>query len=548
MTKQSKAVVISAGLALAGVLVILVATRFGVGVEPDSTIYFDAARNLASGGGLVVISGTNSELVPLTHYPPLYSSLLALPAARGVLVETTARWLNAILFGANILLVGISIGFCVRNSFWLPLIGSFLMLTAPDVLAIHSVAMSEPLYLVLTSAGLLSLGSYLQNQRRRFLLLASIAIAVSCLTRYVGVAGVATGVIALLFLNRDEGEGAWLASSFRGQIFRRKVVDALMFAAVSFMPFVLWSIRNHLASGGVSDRQVAFHPVKFQQIVSAFSTAAQWLLLGKVRGDIRFLGFIVEILALASLTIYLMRNRGTSGASGTPPEAFGQRPRRREEVRSKLPPLLVIFIIAYLALLVLTITFLETDNVLDSRSLLPVHVAALALVPCFARSLYQRAESRSLRIVFVVLAVLLAGSYTFRGARWFVRVKADGQGYASRAWKESPTIAAIQKLPSGIAIYSNGVDAIYYLTGRRSIYIPARIIHGSGRANQNYESEVEKMTNDIRGHNAVLVYFRTLPERWFLPAESELSSRLPLDVRSFSDGSIFRINTPEPAR
>jgi hypothetical protein len=544
--KKPKAVVIIAGLALAGVLVILVATRFGIGVEPDSTIYFDAARNLASGDGLVVISGSNSQLAPLTHYPPLYSSLLALAAARGVPVETTARWLNAILLGANIFLVGISIGFCVRTSFWLPLIGAFLMLTAPDVLAIHSVAMSEPLYLVLTSAGLLSLGSYLQNQRRRFLLLASIAIAVSCLTRYVGVAGVATGVIALLFLSRDEG--VWFAFSFSGQVFRRKVVDTLIFAAVSFMPFMLWSIRNHLASGGVSDRQVAFHPVKFQQIVAAFSAAAQWLLLGKVRGDIRFLGFIVEILALASLTIYLMMNRRTSGASGTPPEAFGQRPRHREEVRAKLPLLLVIFIIAYVALLVFTITFLETDNVLDSRSLLPVHVAALVLVPCLARSLYQRAESRSLRIVFVAFAVLLAASYSFRGARWLAHVKADGQGYASRAWKESPTIAAIQKLPTGIAIYSNGVDAIYYLTGRRAIYIPARIIHGTGRPNQNYDSEVEKMTNDMRERNGVLVYFHTLPERWFLPAESDLRSRLALDVHSLSDGSIFRINTSAPAR
>ncbi|HXM33670.1 MAG TPA: hypothetical protein VN920_00650 [Pyrinomonadaceae bacterium] len=537
MTKQSKAHSIVVGLALAGVLVMLLATRFGIGVLPDSTVYFDAGRNLANGRGLVVISGTGVELIPLTHYPPLYSTLLALTSPGGATVETSARWLNVILFGGNILLVGISIAFCDRNSFWLPLIGSFLTLTAPDVLAMHAVAMTEPLYLALTFGGLLSLAAYQQNQRRGFLFLAAILIGLAFLARYVGIAAVVTGLVALLFLGRNESGRTSFGFSFRGEIFRRRVVDTLIFAAVSCGPVALWSIRNRLATGGASDRQLAFHPVKFQQIVSAFSTAAQWLLLGKVRVDTRFLAFTIEILVLASLAIYLMRKgRQSKGNSA--------------EGRTKLPHLLIIFMIVYVAVLIFTITFFENDNVLDGRSLLPVHFALLVLIPCVAKALYCRVpKSISVHIAFVVLILLLAGSYTFRGVRWLVRAQADGQGYASRPWKESPTIAQIRKLPSGIPIYSNGVDAICYLTGRRSLDIPAKIIHGTGQPNPRYEAELKKMSDDLRRHNGVLVYFNTLPERWFLPLEGELKSQLPLTGRAITpDGSLFEVSPNSESR
>lgn len=523
-----------AGLAFAGVLVMLYATRAGIGVTPDSTVYFDAAHNLASGKGLVAISGAGPELIPLTHYPPLYSSILALTLSSGATGETAARWLNAILFGANIFLVGISIAFSARNSFWFPVSGAILTLVAPDVLAIHSVALTEPLYLLLTLGGLLSLGVYFQNQRRRFLLAGSILIALSFLTRYVGIATVATGVFALLLLNAKESkpEAVRPTSLFKVEFLRRKIFDTLIFLCVSCLPVALWSLRNRAVAGGASDRQLAFHPVKLRQIVSAFSTAAQWLLLGKVRLDVRFLAFIVEFLVLASLTIYFMKKgRKTLGRS-------------EDESQSKLPHLLVIFVISYVAVLIGTITFFETDNVLDSRSLLPVHFAGLVLVPCLGWLGYRRLPmSGSVRAIFVILPLLLAGSYTFRSARWLVLVQNDASGYAARDWKESETIAQIRKLPAGIPIYSNGVDAIYYLTARRALDIPAPIIHGTGQPNPNYDQELARMREELRQHNGAIVYFNTLPERWFLPSEIELRTRLPLtEVATAPDGSILKLN------
>jgi len=118
-----------------------------------------------------------------------------------------------------------------------------------------------------------------------------------------------------------------------------------IFVTITCAPVALWSLRNRLVSGGASDRHLAFHPVKFSQIAPAFSAAAQWLILGKVRLDFRLVGFIIEVVVAISLAGYLLM-RGRSDTSGG-------------EEQSKLPQILIIFLVCYVGLLLLTITFLE---------------------------------------------------------------------------------------------------------------------------------------------------------------------------------------------
>jgi 4-amino-4-deoxy-L-arabinose transferase-like glycosyltransferase len=522
---KNKTLIMVAIIAVAGIVLMLLATNLGIGVFPDSVTYFDAARNLAEGRGLVVISGTRFGLVPLTHYPPLYSLLLAPAAAFGVTLETAARWLNAILFGANILLVGVAIKFCVRDSVWLPVTGAFLTLTAPDVLAIHSVAMTEPLYLLLTLGGLLLLAGYRENGRRVFLLGAAIAISLSCLTRYVGVVGVGTGIVALLFFDDLKREGA---PALQRPEYLRKLIDVLIFTAIALGPIALWLIKSRLTAGSTADRQLSFHPIKFRQIVPAFSAAAQWLLLGKVRTDVRFAAFIIEVAVLLSLAAYMYVKR-----IPLPSKRPGE---------SRLPLLLSIFSIFYVVFLVLTISFVEIDNVLDTRSLLPIHFLLLVIVPWLAGSIYQRVPKK-VRVILVILLLMLSVSYTWRSSLWFTAVRAEGQGYAGHAWRESPTIHRINSLPPGQLIYANGVDAIYYLTGRRALEIPAKIIHGTAQPNARYEAELQRMTNDLRANNGVVVYFNTLAERWFLPTENELKNGAPLiQSEVMPDGTLYKVS------
>ena len=80
--------------------------------------------------------------------------------------------------------------------------------------------------------------------------------------------------------------------------------------------------------------------------------------------------------------------------------------------------------------------------------------------------------------------------------------------------------------------------------------IPAKTIHGTGRPNPQYDVELQRMRRDLATNKGVMIYFSTVPERWFLPAESELKERLPLTVSVAPvDGSIYRVNSEakEPA-
>jgi hypothetical protein len=519
-------------LAVLAILIVSLATPFGIGINPDSTVYIDAARNLLEGQGLVVLTGSG-EMNPLTHYPPLYPAVLALftragSLLAGVSIESVARVLNSFLLGANLLLVGVAIKDYVRDSYWLPFLGALLTLTAPDVVGIHTFALTEGLFIFLSLSGLVSLSRYLQTKRGPCLVVSAAAIAMALLTRYVGIALIFTGVFILLIIN--------------GRTLRRRCLEALIFGLISCAPMALWVVRNTRSGEGLSDREFVFHSAGLRQIVAGFSTVASWLLLGKVRTDLRIIFFVVEI-AAASLFIYYLRRRRRAHilVQENHPEKASAGETLRMGRSSPLPIILLIFIVSYIGFLIFTALFVDADTVPDARALVPVHVAAIVLVCGLAGKTFEFfSERRTIRTTFVTIAIVFVVSYSIRGAIWFTPTRQDGQGYASRAWKESETISHIKNLPPGVPIYSNGYDAIHYLTNRPAIYISEKVKHGTGRVNENYKSEVESMGRALDERSGVLVYFNKFPERWFLPSESELKQQLNLrSVEINSDGAVY---------
>jgi hypothetical protein len=508
--------------ALAAVAFVLLATRFGIGITPDSTVYLEAARNLLEGRGLIALAA-NGELQPMTHYPPLYSSLIALTGLMPVSVEAAARWLQALLFAANVLVVGLAIARYARASFWLPLAGALLMLTAPDVAAIHTLALTEALFVLLAPGTLLTLARFLETNRYSWLITAASFAALALLTRYAGGALIITGIAAVLLAPKRE----W----------RRRLGPAVAFGAIACLPMLLWTIRNLSLTGDETDRQMSFHPRGLQQIIVAFSTISSWLLAGKVRADLRIGVFAAEVLLLGLFLLYLVKQKRKSlSATGVSEKSSDDRSPRQ------LFLVLAIFIVSYAGFTLIATTFLDLV-IFDDRTLVPVHVVSIMLaVVGGSRLLTRFRDTPLIRIALTVMVIALVGSYSYRTAGWFDRTRHDGQGYASRSWRNSETIHRVQSLPPGTPIYSNAYDAVYYLTGRRAISIPVKTIFNTGQANRNYEAELDRMELVLREQKGVLVYFNTLPERWHLPAENELRTRLSLvEIASGSDGSVWGI-------
>jgi len=504
-------------LALVAVAIVILATRFGIGITPDSTVYLEAARNLLQGRGLMALAA-NGELQPMTHYPPLYSSLLALFGLMSPSVEAGARWLQAVLFGANVLLVGLAIARYARDSFWLPLAGALLMLTAPDVATVHTLALTEPLFLLFALANLLTMARYMETNHYSWLIAAASFAALALLTRYVGVTLIITGGAALLLALKRE----W----------RARISATMIFGAIACLPMVLWMIRNLSLTGAQTDRHMSFHPPGLRQVVVAFSTISSWLLAGKVRGDLRIGFFAAEVVLIFLFLLFLIKEKRK------PATAVGTRVQTRENSK-QLSIVLIIFIASYVGFIIIATSFFDLV-IFDERTLVPVHVVTIILFIVSSSKLLARfPETPWIKIVPASIAIALVGSYSWRTASWFDRTRRDGQGYASRAWRDSETINRVKSLPPGVPIYSNAYDAVYFLTGRPAILIPEKTVFVTGQPNQNYEAELEKISTVLRDKKGVLVYFNTLPERWYLPSESELRTRLSLtEMAQGSDGSI----------
>src|SRR6266567_7464968 len=106
LLNRTRAWIAIIALGILGVGTLLWTTRGGIGISPDSLVYIDAAESLLSGQGYVEHKASGERL-PLIHFPPGYPLLLTVPRSLGSPILAGARSLNSLLFGLNIVLVGI---------------------------------------------------------------------------------------------------------------------------------------------------------------------------------------------------------------------------------------------------------------------------------------------------------------------------------------------------------------------------------------------------------------------------------------------------------
>ena len=136
--------------------VLLRSSLWGLGLSPDSVVYIGAARSLLTGHGFSLPGDPAPfSFSPITHYPPLYSSLLALV---GTLADPLdgAIWLNVAAFSTNNYVAGFLL-FAVLGSWQLALLGSLFTLTAFPLVQAHTMAWSEALFIMLEFLSILLL-------------------------------------------------------------------------------------------------------------------------------------------------------------------------------------------------------------------------------------------------------------------------------------------------------------------------------------------------------------------------------------------------------
>ncbi|MGQ9684667.1 MAG: hypothetical protein ACUVX9_19265, partial [Anaerolineae bacterium] len=496
---------------LAGVGMLALATRHGVGLGSDSALYLAAAGNWLRGLGLSWVRG-GGEATLVTHYPPLYSLLLAGLQMLRVPQLDAARAVNLTFFAVSGIAVG-ALAARLTGSRMLGLVGLGLFLFCGEVIQVHSWAMSEALYIGLASIGAVVVSLYLRNRRAWSLVAAAVALALATMTRYVGLSLPLAAALAI-------------ASDDLG-VRSRPLRNAGIFLALSMAPAVLWLGWSAVWAGSPGGRvpgwSLAILPELARQVTS---TVLNWFLplrLVRLLDAFPPAGVMLAAAALACLLALWLVRRGRL--------VRGDHSISHGEVL--LPNLWALLHIGGL-LAAAVFTFPETH--VNERTLSPAYPFLVIALLVLAGSLW-RSRKWLLRAMLVAAIFLLIRNKVVY-AYWVVHgLQQDGQRYASAAWRASPTIAALRELEPPL-IYTDDIAAVYLLAERYSYNIPRRLDAITGEPLHTYPADLETMRQRITSQGGVLVLFdlQHIPAD-MAPPEDLTAGLCPL--QSLPDGVIY---------
>lgn len=463
MTRKKNVILfVFVGLAvLAGMGLVAYATALGPGVGGDATIYLTSARNFLAGKGLGWTDADGSfRLLP--YSPPFYPLVLS-----GVGLVTRdlvagARWLNVVLFGLTLAIFGWSFYRATLRP-WLAAILTGVLATSPVILGVQVWAMTESLFLLLGFAGLLALLAYFERPRRWVLATSALLCGLAFLTRYIGVAYVATGCLALMMLgHREDGR-------VRLRLNWQNLRSAIVYGLIAILPMLIWLVIDFSLTGTVGSRSAQPASAYWHRFLEMGPALQQiylfWLLpdsrIPGLPGIFKTFLWLIPLVLVILLTAALYR-RASSVRVAQPADA----PVSASSWR--MAALFGLFTLVYLVTLVIVQVFTYPPITLASRMLSPVHLAVIVLgfvLLHLALNLLAPGSRVVTGLVYLGCLALL-GVYGLRGTAIARGYHGGGIGYMMPVWQESETVAQMKKLPADVPIISNETTAVMFFAGR----------------------------------------------------------------------------------
>ncbi len=462
--------------AVTGTFLILYATPQGLGLVDDSIAYIAGARSILNGEGYREAWLASNQ--PVTHFPPGFSALLAFVGLSGLDPLRGTRFVNALLFGGNIFLLGV-IGWKMTKS---QLAGSalaLLFLVNPSLFRLHTTAMSEPLYIFLTLASFLTFYFYFQLKQKRWLIFTGCLVGLAYLTRYAGLALFATVVVSLILLK---------------ETWRERLSRAALFIA-SFTPFALgWSVRNQLVANNATNRTIFYHPITPENIETGVYNVSVFLMpFEPWRRELMQIPnlFILVICLTLFVALTWLAQKGLKKFS----QPFTETP----EILSFISTL---YVFGYLASILSSMTWFDASTKFQLRILSPIFVSLLIMVVYFLNQLWHKQKYLSSLSFALILAFSLYGL-----TDEIAQLRKGGVGYASFQWFDSEAMEFLRNLPEGTRIYTNEAAAVYLYTSRGAYVLPDLVDPVTGQERGGFESGVANLQKDVLSGEAVLALF-----------------------------------------
>jgi 4-amino-4-deoxy-L-arabinose transferase-like glycosyltransferase len=510
-------------IALGGALAVFAATHLGIGISPDSVYYIGGARSLLDGEGFRHPLG---DLI--SHYPPFYPLLLSAISIFGHDPIVMSRWLNAMIFAANIFLTGVIIFRLLEekssSATWLSVVGAILVASSIGMLEIHTMAWTEPLYLLLQLVGLVLLTWYFDQQNIILLLLAGLFIGLALLTRYAGVAIIGTGMVGLILLSKMS--------------FRKRITALIVFTLASLLPMVTWVLRNYIFTGTTANRDFVFHSLNRAHFWEALTTVSSWALIPISSPTlIKLVPLILVFMFVGGVILILI---------------LQARSEHRKSLVAGIPDfpnliwLFVILIPLYIGTLLFTNMFLNTYTPLDRRILSPIYIPIVILVLYFVGIFYHHMRERQFsKILTGGFLIGFTCLHILFGYQYFATIYQTGLGFNASIWFKSETLNAIQQLPDGINYYSNAPEALYIHTNHPTNKIPQAVRVVDQNPNENYERDVQSLETAISSGPVAIVVFN-LPGRSSEETYATLLNSLPIQSTIRTEDGVIYLNSFPP--
>ena len=453
--------------ALAAALVLAREVNYGPGLNADSMWHISAGQQLAAGEGLV-----NSKGDPYVGWPPLYPSVLAAASGlTGLYPRDVAGPLNAAFFALTVFVAGRWLRRRLASRFLAAWAVAALALAVPLVDA-ASWAMSEMLFILVTTLALIHADAFLAAGKTRSLAAVAAYGALAWQARYIGVA--VPFFVGLLLLCRAEGGGG----------FPRRVKQAAAVWLSAGLSIAPWMLRNYLLSGKFTGNYRWAYDYPLSEVLRDIgATLWRWLSF-----ELPAIGLQPpELLSLRPLSKYDYLQQSMGGLQ--PPELFSLaggvwtaaavaaagyvllRFPWKKQILAAWRPLWVFggFALTYIALFSAAAVLEYSDSVVRPRYVAPAYIplltaAALALdrLGRAGRGSRPRVASRRAAAAAAAALCLWTAGQAAPHARRIVRANAGNQDgdllpglSAEPRWAASETLRYVSENTLDGAVYSN---------------------------------------------------------------------------------------------
>jgi hypothetical protein len=471
---------------------VLVATRKGPLLSPDSITYLSAAQHLREGAGL-----TDFTDRPLSVFGPIYPVLLS-PGGRSLL---WARVLGAIAAAAGTALLIVLLRRRVPP--WAALAGGAAFGASAGLVSIASTAWSESPFLAIALATIVVLAAEPLTPRRAAV--GGVLAGCGFLTRYAGVGLIVTGAAIVVVSSLGRG--------------RRVAVRCLeLYGGIAATTCVIWMARNFRSTGEpLGPRFSGGAQESVGSLLHKSTVAVGQLIVGAhARRTVTEAVGVAAVAALAVATIVVLRRR--------PPR----------------PADAGVVVFGWSCLIVPVLARASTASDVDFRVLSP---ALLPVVYFGVVAIVSLRRWRPSALIGVGLAVW-----------WMFQGVTVGQHFpdlvtsasAARMHASPDLYAVVADLPAGATVLTNNPQSVWWLTGRAPTLLAfTRPVPGRS----HYPLDVDQTLAYACRGNAYLAWFDRLGNAGQGPGERrpdlDVTVGLTLD-QHVMDGALYHL-TPRDA-